>query len=143
MSLTQRLVQLGIELPQVTVPVANYAPAVVTGGYVYVSGQLPLVDGELGTIGQVGAEVSLEEAAKAARICALNGLAAAVQAAGGVDNLARAVKVTGFVSSAPGFFSQPQVINGASDLLGEIFGNAHARAAVGVRDRKSTRLNSR
>lgn len=132
MSLQQRLTELGIDLPHVPVPVANYAPAVISGGFVYTSGQLPVVDGELVGEGKVGESVSLDDAAQAARVCALNALAAAAEAAGGVDKLARAVKVTGFVASAPDFFSQPQVINGASDLLGEVFGTAHARAAVGV-----------
>src|SRR5690625_231178 len=132
MSLQQRLAELGIELPHVPVPVANYAPAGISGGFVYTSVQLPVVDGELVGEGKVGESLSLDDAAQAARVCALNALAAAAEAAGGVDKLARAVKVTGFVASAPDFFSQPQVINGASDLLGEVFGTAHARAAVGV-----------
>jgi len=123
---------MGLTLPQVATPVANYVPALVTGTHVYTSGQLPLVDGELLAVGRLGAEVSTEEGRAAARVCALNALAAAAQAAGGLDRLARAVKVVGFVSSVDGFHDQPQVMNGASDLLGEVFQTPHARSAVGV-----------
>nr|WP_227993126.1 RidA family protein [Pseudactinotalea sp. HY160] len=124
--------ELGIELPPVTLPVANYVPAVLTGGYVYTSGQLPIEAGELLSRGHLGAEVHVEEAAAAARVCALNAIAAAAAVAGGVDALVRPVKVTGFVASAAGFSDQATVINGASDLLGEVFGAPHARSAVGV-----------
>lgn len=132
MSVERRLDELGITLPEVAVPVANYVPAIRSGNYIYTSGQLPLVDGELTATGQLGSGASVDEAAAAARACALNAIAAAAAVADGVDNLARAVKVTGFVSSAADFFSHPQVVNGASDLLAEVFGSPHARSAVGV-----------
>ena len=129
-----RLAALGLTLPPVTAPVAAYVPALRTGPYVYVSGQLPVVDGKLPAVGKVGAEVSAEDAAVMARTCALNALAAAASAAGGLEAIRRIVKVTGFVASAPGFVGQPQVINGASELLIEVFGEEgkHARSAVGV-----------
>jgi len=105
-----------------------------TGGFVYTSGQLPTVDGKLPAVGKVGAEVNAADAAGLARTCALNALAAAASAAGGLDAIGRIVKVTGFVASAPGFSGQPQVVNGASELLLEVFGEdgKHARSAVGV-----------
>jgi enamine deaminase RidA (YjgF/YER057c/UK114 family) len=133
-AISTRLAELGIELPAVAAPVAAYVPAVVHGGLVYTSGQLPFVGGVLAAIGKVGAEVSAEDAKALARTCALNGLAAAADAAGGVDRIARVLKVTGFVASAEGFTGQPGVINGASEVLGEILGDAgiHARSAVGV-----------
>ena len=129
-----RLAALGLTLPSVAVPVAAYVPAVRTGGFVYTSGQLPTVDGKLPAVGKVGAEVSAADAAGMARTCALNALAAAASAAGGLDAIGRIVKVTGFVASAPGFSGQPQVVNGASELLIEVFGQdgRHARSAVGV-----------
>ncbi|MGA8113258.1 MAG: RidA family protein [Actinocatenispora sp.] len=132
-AVTDRLAELGLTLPEVAAPVAAYVPAVVDGDHVYVSGQLPLVAGELTETGKVGAEVSTERAAELARVCALNGLAA-IDAAVGLDRVERVVKVTGFVASAPGFTGQPAVINGASELLGAVFGDAgrHARSAVGV-----------
>jgi enamine deaminase RidA (YjgF/YER057c/UK114 family) len=130
----ERLAALGLTLPAVTAPVAAYVPAVVTGRYVYVSGQLPIVDGKLTATGKVGGEVTASDAAGLARTCALNAIAAAAQAAGGLDRISRIVKVVGFVASAPGFGGQPQVINGASELLIEVFGEAgkHARSAIGV-----------
>ncbi|MFN3340221.1 MAG: RidA family protein [Dietzia sp.] len=130
---SRKLEQLGIELPTVVPPLANYVPAVRTGAYVYTSGQLPMVDGALAATGKVGAEVSPETAADLARTCALNALAA-VDGLVGIDSVVRIVKVVGFVASAPGFNAQPAVINGASDVLGEVFGDAgvHARSAVGV-----------
>ena len=129
-----RLAALGLTLPPVTAPVAAYVPALRTGPYVYVSGQLPVVGGKLPAVGKVGAEVSAEDAAAMARTCALNALAAAASVAGGLEAIRRIVKVTGFVASAPGFGGQPQVINGASELLIEVFGEEgkHARSAVGV-----------
>jgi enamine deaminase RidA (YjgF/YER057c/UK114 family) len=130
-----RLAALGLTLPPVTAPVAAYVPALRTGAYVYVSGQVPVADGKLAGTGKVGAEVSTEEAAQMARTCALNGLAAAASvAAGGLGGIRRIVKVVGFVASAPGFSGQPQVINGASELLIEVFGEdgRHARSAIGV-----------
>ena len=128
-----RLAELGLELPPVTPPVAAYVPAVQTGNHVYVSGQVPVVDGKLLASGKVGAEVNSEEAKKLARRCALNALAA-VDALVGLDRVVRVVKVVGFVASASGFTGQPGVINGASELFGEVFGPAgqHARSAVGV-----------
>jgi len=130
----ERLAALGLTLPPVTAPVAAYVPAVRTGAYIYVSGQVPVADGKVAATGKVGAEVSAEDAAGLARICALNALAAAADAAGGLDNIRRIVKVVGFVASAPGFTEQAQVVNGASELLLEVFGEAgrHARSAVGM-----------
>jgi enamine deaminase RidA (YjgF/YER057c/UK114 family) len=130
---SERLAELGIELPGVVTPVAAYIPAVRTGNLVYTSGQLPMVDGELPRTGKVGAEVSAEDAKALARTCALNALAA-VDSVVGIDEITRVVKVVGFVASAPGFNGQPGVINGASELFGEVFGDAgaHARSAVGV-----------
>ncbi|BBL78710.1 LysR family transcriptional regulator [Rubrobacter xylanophilus] len=129
-----RLEELGYELPDVPSPAGSYVPAMRSGDLVFTAGQVPFRGGELAFTGKVGEAVNLEEARKAARICALNALAAAAEAAGGLQNIARIVKVVGFVASAPGFNQQPQVIDGASDLLGELFGEAglHARSAVGV-----------
>ncbi|MGB3334301.1 MAG: RidA family protein [Mycobacterium sp.] len=133
MSWRARLSELGIELPDVVAPLAAYVPAVRTGNLVYTSGQLPMQSGALPHTGKVGAQVSPEEGHALARICALNALAA-VDALVGLDAVARVVKVVGFVASAPNFNGQPAVINGASELLGEVFGDAgkHARSAVGV-----------
>lgn len=130
---SERLTELGIELPDVVAPLAAYVPAVRTGNLVYSSGQLPIQGGELLATGKVGAEVSPEDAKALARVCALNALAA-VHSLVGVDSVVKIVKVVGFVASAPGFGGQPGVINGASELFGEIFGEAgaHARSAVGV-----------
>jgi enamine deaminase RidA (YjgF/YER057c/UK114 family) len=130
----QRLAALDLELPAVTPPVAAYVPALRTGRYVYTAGQLPLVDGSLLMTGKVGAAVSADEAAALARVCALNALAAAASVAGGLSAITRIVKVTGFVASAPDFTGQAQVINGASELLLQVFGEAgrHARSAVGM-----------
>ena len=133
MSASDRLAELGIELPNVVPPLAAYVPAVRTGNLVYTAGQLPMQAGKLEQTGKVGAEVSPEEGKELARTCALNALAA-VHSLVGIDSVTRVVKVVGFVASAPGFHGQPGVINGASELLGEVFGDAgkHARAAVGV-----------
>jgi enamine deaminase RidA (YjgF/YER057c/UK114 family) len=130
----QRLADLGLTLPAVVAPLAAYVPAVISGSFVYTSGQLPFVGGELPATGKVGADVDVTEAAGLARICALNAIAAAASVAGGLSGIKRIVKVTGFVSSAPDFTAQAQVINGASELLIEIFGEAgrHARSAVGM-----------
>jgi len=127
------LAELGIELPEVAKPLAAYVPAVRTGNLVYTSGQLPTQSGKLPLAGKVGAEVSPDQGKELARISALNALAA-VHALVGIDSVVRVVKVVGFVASAPGFGGQPSVINGASELLGEVFGEAgvHARSAVGV-----------
>lgn len=134
MSISARLSELGIELPSVAAPVAAYVPAVVHAGLVHTSGQLPFTNGELPATGKVGADVSADDANAYARTCALNALAAAADAAGGVDRIAGVLRVGGFVASTPDFTGQPGVINGASLVLGEIFGDAgrHARAAVGV-----------
>ena len=133
MTASERLAELGIILPAVAKPLAAYVPAVRTGALVYTSGQLPLHVGDLTHIGKVGAEVTPEQAKVAARTCALNALAA-VDALVGIDAVIRIVKVVGFVASAPGFSGQPGVVNGASEVLGELFGDAgaHARSAVGV-----------
>jgi enamine deaminase RidA (YjgF/YER057c/UK114 family) len=128
-----RLAELGLTLPAVVPPVAAYLPAVQTGNYVYVSGQLPMVEGKLAATGKVGAEVTAEQGTELARICALNALAA-IESLVGLGRLVKIVKVTGFVASAPGFTGQPAVINGASNLFGDVLGEqgTHARSAVGV-----------
>ena len=133
MSHRAKLSELGLELPAVVAPLASYVPAVRTGNLVYTSGQLPMVDGKLVHAGKVGAGVTLEQAADLARIAAFNALAA-IDALVGLDSVTRVVKVVGFVASAPGFTGQPAVVNGASNFLGEVFGEAgaHARSAVGV-----------
>ncbi len=133
MSWSAKLSELGIELPPVVAPLAAYVPAVQTGNLVYTSGQLPISDGQLLSSGKVGADVTAEDAKQLARVCALNALAA-VHALVGIDKVVKVVKVVGFVASASGFDGQPGVINGASELFGEVFGDAgaHARSAVGV-----------
>jgi enamine deaminase RidA (YjgF/YER057c/UK114 family) len=137
MSFEKRLAELGITLPEVAAPVAAYVPAVQTGNYIYTSGQLPFVEGKLPATGKVGEGeglVSADDAAAYARTCALNALAAVRSVTGSLDSISRIVKVVGFVASDPSFTGQPGVINGASSVLGEIFGDAgvHARSAVGV-----------
>lgn len=135
---TTRLRELGLALPPVAAPLAAYVPAVQVGDLVFTSGQLPLVDGQLPVAGLVGAgpdaRVPPDTATELARRCALNALAAVADVAGGLDAVRRVVKVTGYVASAPGFTGQPAVVDGASRLLGEVFGEAgrHARSAVGV-----------
>lgn len=133
MSVKDRLKELGVELPPAATPAGAYIPALRSGNLVYTSGQLPLVGGKLPRRGKVGAEVSLEDAKADARMCAVNALAA-VDALVGLDAVVRVVKVVGFVASDPSFTSQPEVVNGASEFLGEVFGEAgrHARSAVGV-----------
>ncbi len=133
MSWSARLTELGVELPDVVAPVAAYVPAVRTGNLVYTAGQLPMTAGKLAVTGKVGADVTPEEGKALARVCALNALAA-VNSLVGIDAVTRVVKVVGFVASAPGFNGQPGVVNGASELFGEVFGDAgaHARSAVGV-----------
>ncbi|CEJ10172.1 Endoribonuclease L-PSP [bacterium YEK0313] len=130
----QRLAELGIVLPDAASPSFNYVPVVLNRGTAYVAGQLPKVDGEVRVHGKAGGAVSLEAARAEARICILQGLACLRQALGSLDRIERVLKVTGFVASAPGFNDQPKVLDAASDLLGEIFGEAgrHARSAVGV-----------
>lgn len=129
----ERLKELGIELPAVVTPAGSYVPARRTGNLVFTAGQIPVVEGKLAATGKVGADVTPEAAKDLARTCALNALAA-VHDLVGIDAVTGVVKVVGFVASAPDFTGQPGVINGASDLLGEIFGEAgrHARSAVGV-----------
>jgi enamine deaminase RidA (YjgF/YER057c/UK114 family) len=128
-----RLTELGITLPQVVPPLAAYVPAARTGSLVYTAGQLPMVDGKLPQTGRLGAEVQAEQGYAHARQCALNALAA-IDALVGLDRVVRVVKVVGFVAATPEFTAHPAVVNGASDLLGEVFGEAgkHARSAVGV-----------
>lgn len=129
-----RLAELGMSLPAVAAPVAAYVPAVISGNHVYTSGQLPFIDGKLPATGKVGAEVSAEDAKSMAATCAINAIAALKSVIGDLDRVTRIVKVVGFVSSEPSFTGQPGVINGASELLSEVFGEAgvHARSAVGV-----------
>ena len=133
MTVRARLAELGLELPTVVPPVAVYVPAVRSGDLVFTSGQLPMVEGALPAVGKVGALVTPEQAKDLARTCALNALAA-IEALVGLDSVVRIVKVVGFVASTPDFTGQPAVVNGASELLGEVFGDAgqHARSAVGV-----------
>jgi enamine deaminase RidA (YjgF/YER057c/UK114 family) len=133
-TVTARLAELGLKLPAVVPPLAAYQPAVRSGAYVFTAGQLPLVDGKLPATGKVGAEVTAEQAKELARICALNALAAVHSVIGDLDRIARVVKVVGFVASTPDFTGQPGVVNGASELLGEVLGEkgVHARSAVGV-----------
>lgn len=129
-----RLAELGLSLPEVAAPVAAYVPAVIDGDHVLTSGQLPFVDGQLPATGKVGAEVSPDQAAELAQRCALNALAAVKSVLGDLDRIEQVVKVVGFVSSDPSFTGQPQVVNGASEFLGQVLGDAgvHARSAVGV-----------
>ncbi|RBQ21511.1 RidA family protein [Spongiactinospora rosea] len=130
----ERLAELGLTLPQVVPPVAAYVPALRSGDHVYVSGQVPVADGKVLAEGKVGAEIDPDRAKELARVCALNGVAALKSVVGDLSNVVRIVKVVGFVASDPSFTGQPQVINGASELFGEVFGEAgkHARSAVGV-----------
>lgn len=134
MGAKERLEELGLTLPEVAVPLASYIPAQKSGNYVYTSGQLPLVNGELIATGKVGGEVDEATAIECARVCALNALAAVVAITGDIDRIVQVVKVVGFVASTPEFTAQPAVINGASNLLGDVLGDAgtHARSAVGV-----------
>ncbi|MDO5720222.1 MAG: RidA family protein [Actinomycetaceae bacterium] len=133
MSVSNRLEELGIELPTVVPPLASYVPAMIVGDTVRTSGQLPIRDGAVTACGRVGENhTPPADAYRAARLCALNALAAAADVAGGVDNLAGVIKVTGYVASSRRFFGQPAVINGASDLFHDIFGGLHVRSAVGV-----------
>ncbi|MEX0975087.1 MAG: RidA family protein [Bacillota bacterium] len=134
MKVEERLKELGIELPAVAKPVAAYVPAVKAEKWVYISGQLPFRQGKLEKTGKAGKDATLEEAYAEAKQCAVNCIAALLSVAGDLDNVERIVKVTGFVASAAGFNDQPKVVNGASELLGQVFGDAgkHARAAVGV-----------
>lgn len=134
MTVEEKLSAIGLTLPATTPPLASYVPAVRTGNLVYSSGQVPMRDGKLAFTGRVGLEVTEEDAHKAARICALNCLAAVKSEIGDLDRIVRVVRVTGYVASGENFTNQPAVINGASDLLLQVFGEAgrHSRAAVGV-----------
>ena len=129
-----RLAELGLAVPDVVPPVAAYVPAVLTGNYVYTSGQLPMVGGVMPATGKVGGEVTPEQGKELAQACALNAIAAVKSVIGDLDKVVRVVKVVGFVASVPEFTGQPGVVNGASELLGKAFGEAgvHARSAVGV-----------
>jgi enamine deaminase RidA (YjgF/YER057c/UK114 family) len=133
MSASARLKELAIELPEVAKPLASYVPAVRSGNLVYTSGQLPMQAGKLAATGKLGDDVTPEQGKALARICTLNALAA-VDSLVGIDAVTQVVKVVGFVASAPGFNGQPGVVNGASHLLAEVFGDhgSHARSAVGV-----------
>lgn len=133
MSVAAKLKELGIELPVAAKPLAAYVPAVKVGEFIYTSGQLPMQDGELKFEGKVGSDFTAEQGYEAARICAINCLAA-INTVSDVEKIVQIVKVTGFVNSAAGFSAQPQVMNGASELFGQIFGEigAHARSAVGM-----------
>ena len=130
----EKLKELGIEIPQVSAPLGSYKPAIVSGNLIFVSGQLPIREGQLLYKGKVGGEVSLEEAIEAAKVAAINSLSVMKWELGNLNKVGRIVKVTGYVSSAPGFELQAKVLNGASDLFYEVFGEEgkHARAAVGV-----------
>jgi enamine deaminase RidA (YjgF/YER057c/UK114 family) len=133
--ITTRLAELGIDLPEPSAPAANYVPYVVSGNLVFVSGQLPVWNGDFRFIGKVGADFSLEEGIEAARLCGINLIAQARDAAAGdLDRIKRVVKLGGFVNAGPDFTDHPKVINGASDLMADVFGEAgkHARFAVGA-----------
>lgn len=134
MSFEKKMEEMGIEIPEAPKPVAAYVPAVKIGDFVYTSGQIPFVKGDLKYKGKIGKDLDEKEGYEAARVCALNCLSAIKGIVGSLDKIEKVVKVTGFVNSAPGFNLQPKVVNGASELLGEIFGEAgqHARSAVGV-----------
>jgi enamine deaminase RidA (YjgF/YER057c/UK114 family) len=134
MSYEKKVQELGLTLPEAPKPVAAYVPGVKIDKYIYTSGQIPFVNGELKYKGKAGKEVSVEDAYEAAKVCALNCLGVIKSLAGSLDNVEKVVKVVGFVNSADGFDQQPKVINGASELIGQIFGEAgsHARSAVGV-----------
>jgi enamine deaminase RidA (YjgF/YER057c/UK114 family) len=134
MSVNQRISDLGITLPQVATPAGAYVPAVVSGNLVFTAGQIPLVDGKLVATGKVGKDLNADQAKEIARICALNAVAAVKSVIGDLDRVTKVVKVVGFVSSTPDFTAQPSVVNGASELLEQIFGDKgiHARSAVGV-----------
>jgi enamine deaminase RidA (YjgF/YER057c/UK114 family) len=134
MSVEQKLAELGLTLPNVATPAGAYVPAVISGNLVFTAGQIPLVDGTLMATGKVGQEISPEFAKEIAQRCALNALAAVKSVLGDLSRVKRVVKVVGFVASTPEFTGQPGVLNGASELLGQVFGDAglHARSAVGV-----------
>ncbi|QJW45652.1 RidA family protein [bacterium BFN5] len=134
MSFEAKLTEMGIVVPAAPKPVAAYVPAVQIGDIIYTSGQIPFVDGQIKYKGKLGKDVTVEQGYDAAKVCVINALAAVKSLAGSLDNIEKIIKVVGFVNSAPGFTDQPKVINGASELLAEVFGEAgaHARSAVGV-----------
>lgn len=134
MTPSQKLLELGITLPNAAPPVGSYIPAIQSGRHIYTSGQIPLREGKLAYAGKVPHDISLEEAAQAAEMCALNALAAIARVAGNLDAVDRIVRVCVYVASSPGFTAQPKVANGASDFLVKVFGDKgrHARSAVGV-----------
>lgn len=134
MGYEQKITELGLSIPEVAKPVAAYVPAVKVGDYVYTSGQIPFISGELKYKGKVGSDVTAEDGYEAAKVCALNCLAAIKSVVGNLDSVEKIVKIVGFVNSANGFNMQPKVVNGASELIGQIFGKSgeHARSAVGV-----------
>lgn len=134
MKVEEKLVELGIVLPEAPKPVASYVPGVISGNLVFISGQLPTVDGKLTAMGKVGDELTMKDGQKAARRAAINGLSVLKSLVGDLDRVEQVVKLTGYVQSANDFYNQPQVINGASELMQEVFGEKgqHARAAVGV-----------
>ncbi|MDK2835388.1 MAG: hypothetical protein PWP21_165 [Thermosediminibacterales bacterium] len=136
MSFEQKIKEMGIVIPEPPQPVAAYVPAVRIDDYIYTAGQIPFQGGELKYKGKVGKELSIEEGYEAAKLCAINCLSAIKSHIKSFDEIEKVVKLTGFVNSAPGFNQQPKVINGASELIGKIFGEvgAHARSAVGVSD---------
>ena len=135
-SFEERIKELGLELPEAPKPVAAYVPAVLVDKYIYTSGQIPFVNGELKFKGKIGQELNEQEGYEAAKVCALNCLSVIKSVIGDLDKIDRVIKVNGFVASAAGFNMQPKVINGASELIGQIFGDQgqHARAAVGVNE---------
>lgn len=134
MSIESKLKAMGLTLPEPPQPIGSYVPFVITSNLLFLSGILPLVNGKLLKSGKVGSEITAEEGAKCAKIATLNGLAVVKNAIGDLDNIVKCVKLTGYVAGTTEFYSQPSVLNGASDLLYEIFGERgrHARAAVGV-----------
>lgn len=134
MQFEQKISDLGLNLPEVAPPAGSYLPAITSGNLVFTAGQIPLVEGKLIATGKVGDEISLEQAQDIARVCVMNAIAAVKSEIGDLQRINRIVKLVGFVSSTPSFIQQPQVINAASDLLAEIFGEVgrHARSAVGV-----------
>ena len=130
----QRLSELGLTLPEVATPAGSYLPAMISGNLVFTAGQIPVIEGKLMATGKLGAEITVEYGAEIAQRCALNALAAVKSVIGDLDRVKQVVKIVGFVSSVPEFTSQPAVINGASEFLQQVFGDAgqHARSAVGV-----------
>ena len=130
----EKILELGLELPKISTPIASYIPAKKVGNLVFTSGQLPMVNGELTNTGFLGKEVSIEDANRAAQVCTLNALAAVKGVIGDLDQIKSIIRVVGYVASTPEFTKQPAVVNGASDLLLQIFGDEgkHARSAIGV-----------